>query len=408
MKPFLFLPMILLAEMATAQPILPLDSVLARVAKRNPEIRMWELKGESRRAAAEGAGAWMPPEIGIGGQELAYGSASDMTPGDPALMLTFRQMVPGPGKRGSRRSYLESLAERDRAEGHWMKSRLLAEARMEYARLSTSNRKLVVLAESEALMNLMLEVAEARYKLRRTDLASVLEARARLEELKSMRTMEKAMARQASSALALLMADPEGPAFTADTTLRPRKEIQGLDSATWARRGDLDQVEKEIHSMELNLEWMRRQGWPDFGLQFDHMEMGEMGRRYSAMAMVTLPLAPWSSGMVRSDVAAMGKDIQSMRADLEARRLMARGMAEEMRIMLEGEMGRLERVEREVIPAYRKSLDASLAAYQEGTGELFRVLDTWDRWVMARMQSLEHLRKVLALEAEYDREAGRL
>ena len=163
---------------------------------------MWELRAQSRIEAAKGANAWMAPELGVGGSELPYGSASDMTPGDPALMLSARQMIPGPGKRGARRRYLESLAEGDRAEGRWMRARLLADAKSQYFRMATTTRKLAVLREAESVMAFMLEVAEVRFKLRRDDMATVFEARARLQELKTMGTGEEAIRRQAASALA--------------------------------------------------------------------------------------------------------------------------------------------------------------------------------------------------------------
>ena len=153
---------------------------------------------------------------------------------------------------------------------------------------------------------------------------------------------------------------------------------------------------------------MRRQNRPDFGIQFDHMEMFDMGRRYSAMAMMTLPSAPWSSPMVRSDVNAMRKDIESMRSEREAFRLMARRMTSEMLLMLQNESAQFNLFNDGIAPTYRKSLDAAMAAYQEGTGDLFRVLENWDRWVMARMQTLEHFEKALVLEADYERESGKL
>jgi outer membrane protein TolC len=202
------------------------------------------------------------------------------------------------------------------------------------------------------------------------------------------------------------MAEPDRAPFTADTTIRPGLPVSVPDRALLARRGDLARLDRELRSMDLALEAMRRGRRPDFGVQFDHMEMGEMGRRFSAMAMMTLPLAPWSAGMVRSDIAAMRKDIESMRADREAKQLMARRMAEEMRIMLEAEIEQYRRLESGIAPAYRKSLDAATAAYQEGAGDLFRVLDAWDRWLMARMQSLEHFGQALTLEARYALETG--
>ena len=289
-----------------------------------------------------------------------------------------------------------------------MRAQLQSDAKGQYFRMSTATRRLSVLSESEAVMTYMLKVAEARFRNRQADLATVQQAKARLQELGTMRVMEGSMERQAASALALLMADSSLAIFSVDTSLQLRGYAsEAADSAQVDTRSDLAQVEQSIRSMELNLEWMKRQGRPDFGVQFDHMEMFDMGRRYSVMGMATLPWAPWSYGMIRSEVKSMRKDIQAMRSEKQARRLMALRMAREMQLMLKAETEQFRRFAEEVVPSYRMSLDAAMAAYQEGSGDLFRVLDIWDRWVMARMSALEHFGRAMVLEAEYERETGR-
>ncbi len=388
-------------------PVLPLDSVIGKVVARNPELKMWNLRAQGRSAAAQGAQAWMAPELGLGGSQLPYQGGMDMSPGDPAMMVSFRQMIPGFGKRAAQQRYLTSLSKKEWAEGKWMRAKLIADAKSQYYRMVTTTKKQAALREAEGVMAYMLVVAEVRFKLRRVDMATVFEARARLAEFKNKRTTEETMKRQAVAALALLMATPDETGFTADTTIRLQGYATSPGVLDLESRGDLVGVDWEIKSMEFNLETMRRQGRPDFGIQFEHMEMFDMGRRFSAMAMMTLPLAPWSSGMVRADIGAMQKAIASMRADKESRLLMAGRMASDMILMLQSESDQYRNFNEDVTPAYRKSLDAAMAAYQEGTGDLFRVLDTWDRWVMSRMETVEHLEKALILEAEYARESGK-
>ena len=398
-------------ELAEHPPLLSMDTVFNRVLTRNPELKMWEQKSQAKFAQAAGAKSWIAPDIGVGGTELPYGmgESGTMAPGDPALMISFRQMIPGWGKLGSRSRYLVSLANQDKAGGAWMKAILLADAKTQYFKIAIAERRLVVLAETEAVMSYMLKVAESRFKHRQADLAIVQEAKAKLGELGAMRTMESSNREQAVSALRLLMADSSLLDFSVDTTLSLRGYAnQASESLQVDMRPDLVQVDESVKSMELNLDWMRRQNRPDFGIQFDHMEMFDMGRRYSIMGMVTLPWAPWSKGMVSSEIKAMNLDLKSMRSERQARKLMALRMAREMHLMLKTEVEQARQYSENVIPAYRMSLDASMATYQEGSGDLFRVLDTWDRWVMARMAALEHFGRALVLEADYERETGKL
>lgn len=388
---------------------LSLDTALARVRDRNPDLKMWGAREKARLASAKGANAWMPPELGIGGADLPYGSGGHAeAPGDPALMITARQMIPGWGKRKAKVRYLESLAAREKAGGRWMEARLMADAKGQYYRIATARRRLSVLEEAESVMAYMLKVAESRFKFRQTDLATVQEAQARLLELGNMRTMERSMESQSVSALTLLMGDSTLRDIRVDTAqdMGYPPEVPG-GSVDLGKRADLALVDEEIRGMELNLVSMRRQGRPDYGIEFEHMEMLDMGRRYSVMAMATIPWSPWSWGMVRSDVSAMEKDIESMREERKARRLMAMRMARETRIMFQAEIEQHRHYRDGIVPAYRKGLDAAMASYQEGSGDLFRVLDIWDRWVMARMTMLDHFGKALVLEAEYERESGK-
>ena len=57
-----------------------------------------------------------------------------------------------------------------------------------------------------------------------------------------------------------------------------------------------------------------------------------------------------------------------------------------------------------IIPAYYKTYQTSLIAYEQNTEDLFVVLDGLKMYRMAKMNELDQLNALLKLQVEYERE----
>ena len=57
-----------------------------------------------------------------------------------------------------------------------------------------------------------------------------------------------------------------------------------------------------------------------------------------------------------------------------------------------------------IVPAYYKSYQAALLAYEQNTGDLFVVLDAFKMYRMESMNELDELTQLLKLQVEYERE----
>src|SRR5688500_20412946 len=79
--------------------------------------------------------------------------------------------------------------------------------------------------------------------------------------------------------------------------------------------------------MPLDLQPQKYQAKPDFRIRFDHMQpIGNMPTQFTAMAMVSIPIAPWSSKMYKSEVKGMQYDSEAMKKGSEAILVERRGM----------------------------------------------------------------------------------
>lgn len=103
----------------------------------------------------------------------------------------------------------------------------------------------------------------------------------------------------------------------------------------------------------------------------------------------------------------MTYEIQAMTREREAMKLMATRMINEKLAMFKYERQQFEAFEDEIIPSYRKNLDANLVSYKQNTGNFFVLLDAWEMLLMKRIEQFEKLGLLLRLQTEYEYETER-
>jgi outer membrane protein TolC len=125
------------------------------------------------------------------------------------------------------------------------------------------------------------------------------------------------------------------------------------------------------------------------------------------MGMITIPIAPWSSKMYKTEVQSMTYEILAMHRERESMKLMATRMINEKLAMLKYEREQYENYQNEIVPSYKKNMDANLVAYKQNTGNFFVLLDAWEMLLMKRLEQLEKLGLLLRLQTEYEYETER-
>lgn len=384
--------------------LLTLDALINQVETTYPEVLKYEGRIQAYEARAEGATALMPPTFSAGVSRFPYNlmTLNEQGPMNQAgLEFMLEQMITHPQKRTAGKEYFQSLGAVEQSRAEWTKNELRTLAKLYYYQRQIAAKKLKVINESEQVLSLLITTAEDRYTYNQAELTTVFKARAKLEELKNMRLMQEASITASNIGINTLLNRDVGTQFSIDTALIIKDYTVAPDTFS---RSDINAMTGLVESMRSEQKYMASFSKPDFGIRVQHMQMFGMDNQFSVMGMVTIPIAPWSSKMYKSDVRAAQYEIKSMQKEIESMQLMAQRMQAEKLAMLQYSAQQLNNYRNNIIPSFEKNLDANLLAFRQNKGDFFVVLDAWEMLLMKKTEELDMWGQVLKLQAEYEYE----
>lgn len=393
-------------------PVLPLDSVLQLVKRRNPAVQQYTYQAQAKQAAVAGADSWEAPKVSAGYWMTPYNQQpireANGGQGEGMQMVSVEQMLPNPAKQRAKREYLSSQAAVVQADQQNTVVQLRAQAKTLYFEQAVLTKKLAVLDEDDELLRFLIKLAEARYPYNQATLPSIYDAKARLEMHLNDHRQALALTDQNLIALNTLMNRPRLAAFAVDTAVltAPIPLSAPSDTAALAsRRSDVRRLDRALTTVRLsqNLEASRRR--PDFGVRYDHMRgLGRTPNQFSVMGMVTIPLAPWAAREYKANTAALGFEAQALRKQREDVLNEAAGRLAGLRRDLDLRQEQLQAYNRSLLPALRRSYQATLLAYEQNTGQLFQVLEAWTTLKKNRLEYLDTLQQQLTQQIAYEKE----
>lgn len=387
--------------------VIALDSILATVKEKNPMLKSYSSRADAMNAYAKGAKNWMAPEVGGGLWMLPYKQVDD--PRDRGqIMLSVQQKITNPAKLRANQGYLESKAAIEQASETYVFNELRAQAKTAYYQWMVLERKKVVLKENEEIISLVLKIAQLRYPYNQSKLGNIYKAEGRLQEVHNMMLMNDNQIVQKNILLNQLMNIPNGVRYSIDTVNIPLQFIQAIaDTVTFAEnRSDIRRIDKSIQSMKLNQVLENYQAKPDFNLSFNHMiaRSNEMPNQFMLLGMVSIPIAPWSSKMYKSNIKGMDKEIESMKSERAAILNELQGMTNSMVSEINTLSKQIENYEKRIVPALRKNYETLMLAYEENKEELPIVIDAWETLNMTQMQYLETVQKYYEMIVNYEKQ----
>lgn len=411
-----YLSLLLLAlpfrGMAQQMPVLPLDSILQRVDRNNVLLQSYALKAEGYKYSADAATAWMAPMVGVGTFMTPYPGQMVMDGRDKgSLMLQLEQDIPNPAKLSAKKKYIASQGNIEKATRDITLNDLKAQAKRLYFNWIIAKQRISVLRENEKIMATMKKIEEVRFPYNQSQLSGVFKANAKIEDNHNMIRMQEGNIAKAMSWLNSLMNAPGNQAFDIDTTYQPQFEMAAsYDTAALATvRKDVTKMNEGIHSMQLNIESMKREKKPDFRLRFDHMYPldAAMPKSFSAMGMISIPIAPWSSKMYKSEIKAMQYNVQAMEKEKAAMLQETQGMLYGMQYEIQSMEKRIKAMEEKIIPALHQTLDANFLNYQENKLALSNVIDSWEALTMMQSNVLDEKLKLYEMIVDYEKQLYR-
>lgn len=389
--------------------VISLDSVLSIIDRQNPMLQEYDNKVKALNAYTEGAKSWMAPMIGAGTFMTPYPGQMLMDERDEgSVMFSFEQDIPNPAKLNANKKYFASKASVEEQGRVYQFNMLRAEAKTFYYQWLVAEEKMNVLHENERIIELMLKLARLRYPYNQGSLGNIYKVEGRFSEVQNMILMTQGDIDEKSYRLKTLMNLPHEATIMVDTATRIHYEASQLaydTAALSAQRSDVKQIDKTIKVMQLNQQLQRFQAKPDFKIRFDHMQpLGNMPTQFTAMAMVSIPIAPWSSRMYKSEVKGMQYDIEAMKKGREALLIEARGMLAGMDAKLNRMQQQLENYNTKIIPALRKNYQTTMLGYEENREQLPIVIDGWEALNMAQMEYLNNLEEYYTMIVSYEKQ----
>jgi len=407
-RSFLIVALIISVVSVSAQ-VISLDSVLAIIDRKNPMLQEYDSKVSALNEYAAGAKSWMAPMVGAGTFMTPYSNQMLMEERDKgSWMFSIEQEIPNPAKQNANRNYLQSRSRVEKEGRSIQFNTLRTEAKTYYYQWLVDEEKVKVLQENEKIMDLMLKLARIRYPYNQGNLGNVYKAEGRLSEVQNMLIMTRSDIESKSYRLKALMNISPADSIMVDTATVidfTYEQVINDTSSLSAQRSDVRQIDQTIEVMRLNQQLQRFQAKPDFKIKFDHMQpIGNMPTQFSAMAMVSIPIAPWSSKMYKAEVKGMQYDIEAMQKGRQAILIETRGMLAGMAAQIIRMKQQLDNYERKIIPALRKNYQTLMLAYEENREQLPIVIDGWEALNMAQMEYLGKMEEYYTMIVRYEKE----
>lgn len=395
MRKLLLLTLLLVAARTNAQ-VITLDSVIHAIDRSYPMIKMYDVMADARSEYARSASSWMLPKITAGLWQTPYNAI-----GDGMFMVGVEQMIPNPAKVNAKERMMRSEAALDRASQSVALRDMHTMAKRAYYGRSVLERKLRAIDETDSLLAFVIALATDRYPTGKESLENIYKAQAARAELSSMRTMTTADIGMNNAELRNFLGAAAG-AFQIDSTL-PVSAVSA-DRMVADSIPEVRSIDAEITMMRSRRDVERSALYPEFGVSVNHMQAlnSMMPNQFSVMGMVSLPIAPWSRTEADAMSAGVDREIESMQLKRDATIRERAAKSEMLRAQVDGSRTQLENITSVVLPAYKRSFDASLRAYEQNAGDLFRVIDAWQMLRMTEMNRLDLLKSLINAQISYE------
>ena len=399
-------------QLIAQQKPISLDTVLQRIEKNNLLLQTYALKAETFKYKAKASTGWMAPMVGVGTFMTPYPGITVMDDRDKgSIMVALEQDIPNPSKLEAQRRFIASKGAVELAGRGIALNDFKAQAKRLYYTWIVARHRIQVFKENDKIMQMMKKIEQIRYPYNQSKLSGVYRASAKIEENYNMIRMQEGEIAKAKAWLNSLMNIPGNTDLEIDTAYVPHfLAAKSIETEFLAgQRKDIVQMDESIRSMKLGITAMKSLAMPDFRIKFDHMNplSKMMPKAFSVMGMISIPIAPWSSKMYKSEVIAMSYEIQAMEKQRGGMLQESQGMLYGMQYEIQSMQKRIAAMEEKIIPALKKTMDADFVNYQENKLDLPSVIDSWEAFTMMQSTILDEKLKLYQMIVDYEKELYR-
>jgi outer membrane protein TolC len=391
--------------------MMSMAQILAEISTNNPAIISQQKRLELYPYTAAAARAWMAPMVGAGIYMTPYPGQMLMNPADKgALMFQLEQEIPSFGRLAANEKYILSQGEVEKSSLAINLNALKAQARVLVATWLINKQKLSVLDSSKQTLMVLKKVEQIRFPYNQGELSKIYQADIKLKDLENQKLAIEAEIQSTRSWLNALMNKPFDFELEIDSTYTPQFVTGSLQPESLAKSNwELQKMEREITSMQLKLDVLKRQGKPSFKIRFDHSSplAKAMPNAFSVMGMFSLPIAPWSAKMYKSEAKAMGIEIEAAQLQKQAILRAGQGQLYGMQAQIIKMQQQIRAMEQQIIPILQKNLQLAFISYRENKTNINEVLMALEAEQMMQRNLLDEKLKMYFMIADYDKELYR-
>jgi outer membrane protein TolC len=387
-----------------------LDEVLVTIKTNNPQLKMYDADIQSMDAAAKGAKSWMAPQINTGLFMTPYDTkmwkGDEMNPGMGAYMLGFTQMIPNASKLKADSDYMNAMSSVEAENKNYTVNQLSALAKTNYYQWIILDKKIQIANDNLLLLEYMIKSMEIRYQYNMDKLPTYYKAKSQYSGLQSMLVMLENSIAQKRIMLNTLMARDKNTVFDIDPIYALNEfDVMESDSSSLSEnRSDVQAIERTMELNQLKIITEKSKLLPEFGVKYDHMfAFGNRPQQFSLMGMVSIPM-PWSTKMNKATINSIKIKNESLEWQKQMILNEASGMISGMQTELKNLKTQYDIAEKSIIPALRRNYDTAILAWQNNTGDLFVVLDSWEALNMAQIDKLDKLQAILSTQVEIEKQ----
>jgi outer membrane protein TolC len=399
-----------LTDIAHAQ-VLQLGNIKDSILNNHPALKMYDNEIRSMDEAAKGARSWMPPEVGAGFFMTPYNpkyiQKGEMgEPGMGQVMIAAQQMIPNKIRLETEFQYMKTMSSVEKEKKTVAFNDLITDAKKQYYQWLIIKKKQVVLSQNEKLLEFMIENAELLYKNNMGKLSAYYKAKAALGSIQNMQLMFENEIKQKRIALNTLMNRDKNTDFDIDTfyTITDFSNLQ-FDSTQFVTvRSDIKAIEREINLTFLKQNVALAQLKPEFGVRYENM-IGMAGQptQFTAMAMVRIPFAKWSSRMSKANIESLRWKKEALEYQKQMVINELTGMAAAMRTEFDTKKRQIKLFEDNIMPALFNNYKTMQLGYQQNTEELFMLFDAWETLNMTQLEYLNQVQDLLMIQVALER-----
>ncbi len=320
------------------------------------------------------------------------------------------QMFPFPGKIAAMGSAAESNANMMEQGYQALERKVIRDLKNAYYELYLAQRKIQINAENEDLMRKFVEIARKQYEVGMGSHHDILRAQTELSTLINdgviLQSEKKVVESMLNTTLSRPADAPLGYVPDIESEI-PQWTFEQMRSLVLGSRPELKSMKFNIEMNKADLASSKREYFPDLMIRFTYKNMTQTTPNYwAAMAGISIPLAPWSSGRYTSKVEENELNVKKAENDYQNMENMTLYEVQDALVKVQSNQNLASLYKNTVIPQAEQTLESTISAYQTGKTEFLMLIDAYRMVLMSKLNYHMAVMSYMSSQAQLEQAVG--